>query len=151
MRVEFFVADEAKRISSWTADRGKRRIVPGASMGYGRGIPHDLVQYVIEASTGYRHGFWGLVEKGATFASTGRKRTRPGRAVIAAHRGELIESERLAGHHTAAWRAGEQTPVTAALDRATEQWRDLGPADRLVFEWPSPTGTVELVAPSGRC
>ena len=47
-----------------------------------KGIPHDLAQYVIEAATGYQGGFWDLVSKGATFKSTGRRRTKPGRAVM---------------------------------------------------------------------
>jgi hypothetical protein len=38
-------------------------------MGYGRDLPHDLAQYVIEAATGYEQGFWGLVAMGATFKS----------------------------------------------------------------------------------
>ena len=61
-----------------------------------KGIPHDLAQYVIEAETGYRDGFWELISKGATFKSTGRRRTKPGRAVIADHRDELAGAEKLA-------------------------------------------------------
>ena len=53
-------------------------------MGVGRSLPHDLAQYVIEAATGYTHGFWGLLALGATYKTTGRKITKPGRAVIVA-------------------------------------------------------------------
>jgi len=142
MRVTFYVHDDRKRICGWDALLPHRRRVPGALMGYGNGIPHDLAQYVIEAATGYQNGFWGLVARGATFKSTGRRRTKPGRAMIAAHRVDLAGSEQLAGAHLAAWRAGAQTEVTAALDRAFEQWRQLVPGSILSFEWPSAVGTV---------
>ncbi len=118
-------------------------------MGYGRDVPHDLVQYVIEAATGYEHGFWGLVSKGATFKSTGRRRTRPGRAVIAAHRDELRAAEQLAGVHVAQWRAGAITPVTQALDPRA-QWNALDAGDVLTFDWPCADGTIEHRSPATR-
>jgi hypothetical protein len=111
-------------------------------MAAGKSLPHDLAQYVIEAATGYPHGFWGLLAKGATYQSTGRKVTKSGRAVIVEHRAELIASEVLAGRHLQEWAAGRATPVTRALDDALEQWRRLTIGDRLVFEWPSPHGRV---------
>ena len=115
MHVEFYRNDEAK-VSGWDAVRGKRTRVPGSTMALGRGvISHDLAQYVIEAATGYEHGFWGLLAAGATFKSTGRRRTKPGREVIAAHRAELIASEQLAGLHLTDWQQGRSTSVTAAL------------------------------------
>jgi hypothetical protein len=142
MQVEFYRDDEA-RVTGWDAVRGKRTRIPGTIMALGRGdISHDLAQYVVEAASGYQHGFWGLLAKGATFRSTGRKRTRPGRALIVEHRKELCDSEALAGLHTAAWRAGEQTSVTAALTRAAEQFQSLEPGQRLHYEWPSPYGEV---------
>jgi hypothetical protein len=140
VRVEFYQPSEKRRSCAWVAVRGRRTLVSGSVMAVGESIPHDVVQYVIEAATGYEHGFWGLVAKGATFKSTGRKRTKPGRAVIAAHRQELIDSGRLAGEQLASWHRGETTPVTAALTAAWEQWRDLAPGDRLVFEWPAAAG-----------
>jgi hypothetical protein len=115
-------------------------------MALGRGvISHDLAQYVIEAATGYQHGFWGLLAVGATFKSTGRRRTKPGRDVIAAHRAELIESEQLAGLHFSDWQQGRSTSVTAALDRASEQFQALRPHERLVFIWPASEGRIETV------
>jgi hypothetical protein len=111
-------------------------------MAAGRGIPHDLAQYIIEASTGYRHGFWELVAKGATFNSIGRWRTKPGRALIAEHRAELAGAEQLAGLHFAQWRAGKTSPVSNALNRALAQWKGLAANQRLVFDWPSARGTV---------
>jgi hypothetical protein len=111
-------------------------------MAAGKGLPHDLAQYVIEAATGYRGGFWGLVSKGATFKSTGRRRTKPGRAVIAEHRSELAGAERLAGEHLQRWTAGEKSSVTDALNRALAQWRELSMAECLGFDWPSASGVV---------
>ena len=142
VRVTFYIHDPVKRIVGWEADLGKRRRVPGSLMGYGRGLPHDLVQYVVEAGAEYEHGFWGLVGKGATFRSTGRRRTRPGRAVIAQYRDELQASEQLANFHVAEWEAGRRTPVTDALDLARRQWAAMSGGDALVFEWPSPRGEI---------
>jgi hypothetical protein len=144
VRVSFFVHDPEKRIVGWEADLGKRRRVPGTLMGgYRRDQPpHDLVQYVVEAATRYEHGFWGLVAKGATFRTTGRRRTKPGRAVIAEHRAELRASEQLANRHVAAWRTGRRTPVTDALDEARRQWAAMSSGDRLVYEWPSTRGVI---------
>jgi hypothetical protein len=146
--VDFYRDDEA-RVSGWEAVRGKRTRIPGSVMGLGRGvISHDLAQYVIEAATGYKDGFWGLLAQGATFKSTGRRRTRPGRAVIAAHRQELLASEHLAGAYLAAWKAGAAGPVTAALDRAAGQFSRLQPGERLRFEWPQAHGVVIHAKPS---
>jgi len=125
-------------------------------MAAGKGIPHDLAQYVIEAATGYENGFWDLVAKGATFKSTGRRKTKPGRAVIADHRSELAGAENLAGLHLALWKAGDTSPVSDALSRALEQWNGLSEGDRLAFEWPSSTGVIvastprQGVSPDGR-
>ena len=106
-------------------------------------MPHDLAQYVVEAATSCPNGFWGLVARGATFKSTGRGVTKPGRAVIVRHRDDLMASEHLAGCHLMAWKAGDASPVSAALDRALAQWQRLAPGERLRFEWPSSVGTVE--------
>jgi hypothetical protein len=142
VRVVFWKPSEQHRLCAWQATRGKRTIVPGSVMAAGAGLPHDLTQYVIEAATGYRYGFWGLVADGATFKSTGRRRTKPGRAVIAAHRAELDQSERLAASHAEQWRRGERTPVTEALEAALAQWRALGLDEELAFAWPEPRGVV---------
>jgi hypothetical protein len=143
VRVEFYKLEaHGRQRSAWDATRGKRTRVPGTIMAGAKGIPHDLAQYVIEAATGYRHGFWELVSKGATFKSTGRRRTKPGRALIAEHRDELAGAEKLAGMHLELWRTGVASPVSDALNRALDQWRDLSLDQRLVFEWPSPSGTV---------
>ncbi|HLN17192.1 MAG TPA: hypothetical protein VK277_10645 [Acidimicrobiales bacterium] len=140
------VEEKGRRSCHWDAVRGKRSRVPGTFMAAGTGLPHDLSQYVVEAATGYERGFWGLLDRGATFRSTGRKVTRPGRAIVAAHRRELDLAEGLAAHHTGRWQAGALDPVTAALTRALEQWRVLTPGEAIVFTWPSPNGEIESPA-----
>jgi hypothetical protein len=143
MRVEFYKRENKGRVvAGWDASRNKRTRVPGAVMAAGKSIPHDLAQYVIEASAGYRNGFWDLVAHGATFKSTGRRRTKPGRAVIAAHRDELAGAEALAGLHMAHWKARRPSPVTDNLDRALVQWNELLPGQRLLFTWPSAQGSI---------
>jgi hypothetical protein len=107
-----------------------------------KNLPHDLLQYVVEAASGFEEGFWGLLARGATFKSTGRKSTKPGRALIAAHRPGLARAEALAEMYRRAWMAGEQNPVTGALHRTKDTWDCIGVDDRLVFEWPSAKGTV---------
>jgi hypothetical protein len=82
------------------------------------------------------------VAKGATFKSTGRRGTKPGRAVIAEHRQELAGSEQLAGLHLSLWKAHHAGPVTTALDRSFAQWRALRTDEQLVFDWPSAEGRI---------
>jgi hypothetical protein len=143
VQVEFFKLESHGRPrAAWNATRGKRTKVPGTIMARGKRIPHDLAQYVIEAATGYRGGFWELVSKGATFKSTGRRRTKPGRAVIAEHREELAGAERVAGEHLQRWNAGESSQVTDALTRALDQWNGLSLGECLRFDWPSTSGVV---------
>jgi hypothetical protein len=144
VRVEFIKLDNKGRGGCrWDAVRGKRTRVPGTSMAATKDIPHDLAQFVIEAAAGYRNGFWDLVAKGATFKSTGRRGTKPGRAVIAEHRQELAGSEQLAGLHLSLWKAHHAGPVTTALDRSFAQWRALRTDEQLVFDWPSAEGRIE--------
>jgi len=144
MRVEFLKSERNGRYGCrWTAIRGKRTVVPGTSMAAGKSIPHDLAQYVIEAATTYSYGFWGLIAEGATFKSTGRRVTKPGRGVIADHRTELLHSEKLAGLYLSLWVARQDGPVTDALDAAWTQWKDLALEKPLVFHWRSAYGTIE--------
>lgn len=141
--MEFFKLEfHGRQQSAWKATRGKRTRIPGTVMAQGKGIPHDLAQYVIEAATGYRDGFWELISKGATFKSTGRRRTTPGRAVIAEHRDELAGAEKLAGEQLQRWRAGEASSISHALERALAQWNGLSASECLIFVWPSASGTV---------
>jgi hypothetical protein len=143
MRVEFAKrAEKGRCYCEWQAILGKRRPITAGPMTIGRDIPHDLAQYVIESMTGCENGFWGSVARGATFRSMQKRRTKPGRAVIAANRQDLVGSEHLAGRYFGRWRARDASPVVAAMDVAFDQWKSLGPTDRLVFEWPSPSGVV---------
>jgi hypothetical protein len=142
VRVHFYRDDEA-RIAGWNAVRGARTRVPGTMMALGRGeISHDLAQYVIEAAVGYQFGFWGLLSRGATFKSTGRKRTQPGRALIAAHRTELDAAERLAAMHLDVWRRGGDGPVSDALSAAAAQFAGLHPGEQIEFVWPAAHGVI---------
>jgi tetratricopeptide (TPR) repeat protein len=110
------------------------------------GAYHDVGQYVVEAALGLRTGFWGLVERGATFRSTGRRITKPGRALIVDHRADLDDAERIAGEHLARWHAGDVTAVSRLLTGALDAWRTLEIGDTLVFRWPEPTGVVVRAA-----
>jgi len=138
MRVTFERYEEkGRRACRWTAVTGSPRIPRWSHMGVGDDIPHDLAQYVVEAATGTTTGFWGTQARGATFKRTGRKVTKAGRKPIVEHRGDIEHAEHLAHVHWAAWKAGEQTPVTAALDAAFRRWCALRPGESMVFEWPA--------------
>jgi hypothetical protein len=139
--VEFWKVEQNGRLHcGWDAYTGKRTHVPGAFMAVGTTIPHDLAQWVIDAAAGCSDGFWGLIARGATFKSTGRRRTRPGRSVIAESRDALRAAESIVGAHYGAWLRGDTTPTTALVEVAADQWRSMHEGDRLVFEWPSPRG-----------
>lgn len=152
MQVTFIKPSEKHRLCAWTAVRGRRTVVPGTVMAAGAGLPHDLAQYVVEATFGVSTGFWGLVARGATFKSTGRRVTKPGRALVIAHRASLDAAERLAGEHVARWQEGRPTDAAAPLSAALDAWQRLQRGDGLVFRWPEPAGVVvpEADAPSTR-
>lgn len=136
MRVTFWKLTE-RRVSYWEAVRGAHTRVPGSHMALGRGgLPHDLSQLVVEACLGLDRGFWGSVAAGATFRSTGRRRTRPGREVIRRNRHQLDESEAIANDHVERWRAGETTPCADALDEMDARWRALADGEGLTVSWP---------------
>jgi hypothetical protein len=63
--------------------------------------------------------------------------TKPGRQLIAAHRAELNEVEKLVNAHVAAWRDGDPTPVGPALEAMLARWRALPTGEELVVEWPT--------------
>ncbi len=106
----------------WEATRGKRTRVPGTAMG-GQvepgDLPHDLAQFVAEASLGLQYGFWGLVAQGANFKSTGRKVTRRGRHVIVEHRADLMAAEHAVNAEVTSWRLGGAGPASLELTRST--------------------------------
>lgn len=124
-----------KRTCAWTALRPPRTRVPGTTMAAGADLPHDLNTFVIEQALGIERGFWGSVARGATFRSIGRKRTPQGKAVIASNITELDAAEQQVNTIYSAWRAGEETPVSAELDDMLRRWRALDEGDELVLEW----------------
>lgn len=127
-----------KRCSTWEALRAKRTRVPGTAMSLGRGeLPHDFVQMIVEATLRLDNGFWGSVASGATFRSTGRKRTRPGRAVIASNRGAIAEAEGIVGEHYARWKAGAPTPTAQPFDELSSLWESLSDGGSLRLDWPT--------------
>jgi hypothetical protein len=143
-----------QRLTTWEALRGKRTRVPGTTMALGKGgMPHDLTQMVVEGALGIERGFWGSIANGATFRSTGRKRTRPGRAVISANRDHLATAEALVAEHLARWERGDPTPAGRLLQDIERHWSDLGDGDELLVEWPSlrvPSATSSRHPPSSR-
>ena len=74
VQVTFVKPSEKHRLCAWTAIRGRRTVVPGTVMAAGAGLPHDLAQYVVEATFGVATGFWGLVARGAHTAAEPRHR-----------------------------------------------------------------------------
>lgn len=155
MRVTFWRFDDG-RFSRWVADRGKRRIVPGTVWRESQTLSHDLAGMVVEATLHLDWGFWACVAAGATFESTGRRRTEPGRAVIRAHRRELDAAEHATHEHVTRWQLGAPTPAAAALDDMAGRWAALGEGEVLTVEWPTlrvvtaEAAAFRLPAPSGR-
>lgn len=129
---------KAGRVCAWTALRPPRTVVPGPSMAAGGDLPHDLYHYVIESTLGIEFGFWGCVAAGGSFETLGRKQTPQGKAVVAAHLGELGEAEVRVNDIYFAWRRGEPTAVDVELDAMLERWRALPDGGELVLDWPAP-------------
>jgi hypothetical protein len=100
-------------------------------------FPNDLIQMIVEASLGIERGFWGSVATGATFKSTGRKRTQPGRAVIATNRSAIAEAEGVVAEHLHCWQNGLPTPASGHFDNLSREWTSLGDGGHLTVEWPS--------------
>src|SRR5262245_1736714 len=106
-------------------------------MAAGQSLPHDLAQFVVEATLAIRHGFWGLLANGATFRSVGLRRTKPGQQLIAEHRAALEAAEHVVNAHVAAWRSGIPTPARPALDDMLGRWRALSAGEELLVNWPA--------------
>src|ERR1039458_9178665 len=93
MQVAFYKVDHG-RLCAWMASPPKRKRFQGTTMATGRDLPHDLAQFVVEATLSLHHGFWGLLASGATFKSVpGRRRTRPGQQLIQAY-GAALNADR---------------------------------------------------------
>jgi hypothetical protein len=134
--VTFWKFDDG-RFSRWQADRGKRRLEPGTIWGDAHTLTHDLAGMVVEATLALPWGFWACVEAGATFSSTGRRRTQPGRGIIRTRRADLQAAEQATHAHTFAWQKGRPTPLAAALDDMWSRWAPLSDYEPLVVEWPT--------------
>jgi len=107
-------------------------------MASGHDLPHDVAQFVVEATLGLRHGFWGLLANGATFRSVvGRRRTQPGQQLISVHRKALRATEHLVNAHVAAWRSGASTLACPELDAMYARWRALPVGEELRVAWPT--------------
>jgi hypothetical protein len=136
VHVEFYKAGDG-RLCRWVATPAKRRPFDGPTMAAGRDLPHDLAQFVIERELGATEGFWGLLARGAWFASVpGRRPTQEGRALARAHQKALATVEATVNAHYFAWRRGERTPVGPVLDAMHVRWRELVDGEPLVLKWP---------------
>jgi hypothetical protein len=78
------------RVVAW---RRTGKPFPVSCMGGASRLPHDLGTFVVERELGLSGGFFDLTAHGAIFRSSGRRMTKPGRALILAHRTELDEAE----------------------------------------------------------
>ena len=63
MQVAFYKVDNG-RLCAWAAAPPKRKRFQGTTMASGRDLPHDLAQFVVEATLCLQHGFWGLLANG---------------------------------------------------------------------------------------
>ena len=135
MHVAFYKVDGG-RLCAWTATTPKGKPFQGTTMASGGNLPHDLAQFVVEATLRLQEGFWGLLANGATFKSVaGRRRTKPGRQLIRAHHGALTATEHLVNGHVTAWRSSRSTPAGPALHAMLARWRTLAAGEELHVEW----------------
>jgi hypothetical protein len=63
MEVVFYKGDEG-RLCGWTAAPPKRRRFQGTTMASGRDLPHDLAQFVVEATLGLATGSGACSQRG---------------------------------------------------------------------------------------
>ena len=103
LTVRFEKGASGCRVEAW---RRTGKPFPVSTMGGATGLPHDLVTFVVERELGLNGGFFNLTAHGAIFRSSRRRFTRPGRALIAAHRADLDAAERTVNTTANAWRAG---------------------------------------------
>jgi hypothetical protein len=93
----------------------------------------------VQHAGGVRYGFWGLVADGATFASMRKRRTRPGRAVIATHRAELDATEARVHAEAHVLESGGASPLRAEWNAMVARWAALPVGWTLELEWPLPS------------
>lgn len=139
MEIRFQKPLDGQRWSVWIADRGKRRVVRGgAGWAHNHRLPHDLAGYAVERALDLRDGFWHCLADGATFRSTDRKVTKPGRRMIADRRARLRLHDDETHVHWERWERGERTPAGDALDEVWAEWRALAPGDWMTVSWELP-------------
>ena len=119
-------------VTAWAPDRRPFRV---SCMGGGDGLPHDLATFAAEQALGVADGFFNLTAHGAMFRSSGRRLTRPGRAVIVANRAGLDAAEHAVHAAWDAWRAGGPTPAASALDEVNRRWCALRPGESFELDW----------------
>ena len=119
-----------------TARARDRRPFAVSHMAAGAGLPHDLATFAVERALGLPGGFFNMTAHGAVFRSSGRRRTRPGRAVVLANREALEDAERVVHEHQDRWARGLPTPAGTALREAAERWSALAPGQAFEEPWP---------------
>ena len=132
VRFERSTDDRCCLVTAWAHDRRPFRV---SGMAGTAGLPHDLSTFAVEQALGLAGGFFNLTAHRATFRSSGLRPTRPGRAVIAAHRLELDAAERAVHGAEGAWRRGEAPAGATALDRVDQLWHDLAPGEHAELIW----------------
>lgn len=121
-------------------------------------IPHDLAHAAVEAALGLSDGFWGAIERGATFddfKTIGQRHRRSGLKVLRrlgepADRAEAAVSwahrvwsgARTQGRGLGAPPIGPETLAIAiaSLDRAKTIWDALPDGGTLNWRWSHPRG-----------
>jgi hypothetical protein len=119
-------------VTAWARDR---KPFPVSHMAGASRMPHDLATFVIEQNLSIAGGFFNLVAHGAVFRSSGRRITRPGRALIVANRAALADAERRVNEVQSSWGRQLPTPAGSALSDADERWRALDRGGRFECAW----------------
>jgi len=120
------------RVIAWARDR---KPFPVSHMAGVSRLPHDVATFVIERELSIAGGFFNLVAHGAVFRSSGRRITRPGRALIVANRTSLEEAERQVHRVESLWGRQLATPAGPALTDADDRWRALEPGAGFELTW----------------
>jgi hypothetical protein len=119
-------------VTAWARDR---KPFPVSHMAGASRMPHDLATFVVEQNLSIAGGFFNLVAHGAVFRSSGRRLTRPGRALIIANRTALEDAERRVHQEQSLWDRHLPTPAGPTLTDADDRWRALDPGGCVEFPW----------------
>jgi hypothetical protein len=137
MEVTFRKASGSGDYAPWIARRHKSRIV-GSGLGSDpRGLPHDIVTFLVERELGIDDGFFATVADGGTFRSMVQKRTTYGKSAIARNRHGLDRAEHEVHRVWSAWRAGRPTTCSSVLTSAKKEWMALPPGGEMTLTWPT--------------